>query len=753
MSLSNHDINAMQESLRQGEIIFNGISDGICLLDADRRIVKCNQAMADMLGKTIDECTGLVICELVHGAPGPVPNCPLHKAWLSGFRESCELRVEDKSLQITVDPLRNDKGEISSVVHIVRDITDSQKAENALRESEAEVQSIFRSAPIGIGVVRNRILTQVNERFCEMIGYSREELLDQSSRILYPTQEDYEWVGKEKYTQIKEHGKGAVETRFKCKDGKIIDVLLSSAPFDPGDLTLGVTFTAMDITDRKHAKQELLFHSVALEQSMDGIVIADLDGYIQFTNTAFAEMHQYKPHELVGKHFSIFHTEQQMKDDVEPFEKSLKKHGFAKGEINHVRRDGTVFPTTMSCSVLKGPDGNPISAVAVTADITEQKKAHAELQKAHNELEQRVKERTKDLTEANENLRQEIIQRRKVQEALGESERKFRTLAETVAAAIMIIQGDQTVYTNRAAQILTERTRDELYQIPYWELWAPEWRDIIRSRCCDRRQGLDMISRYESKMLPPSGQLRWIDQSMATVNYDGKPAVLLTALDITKRHQAEEELKAAHIQLVNARERERKTLATELHDSLAQEMVVLQLMMQRGKETIDNQEKLEVWMADAGKMCSVMITKIRSICHGLYPPTLETFGMRKALENLAEFYKVADIDVCIKSGCKKGVRFSPNIEIAMFRIAQEAISNAIRHGGALKIDIEVCFKDGILYEKIIDHGSGFDVDEKNAYGLGLRSMADRANSISGELEITSSEDETCICVTVPTNPM
>ncbi|MCI0477253.1 MAG: response regulator, partial [Anaerolineales bacterium] len=125
----------------------------------------------------------------------------------------------------------------------------------------ASVQSIFRAAPTGIGLVSNRVLLQVNDRICEMTGYTRDELIGQNSRILYATPEDFEYVGTEKYRQIREHGIGTVETRWRRKDGAVLDVLLSSVPFDPSDLSKGVTFTALDITERKRAEEELRAHA------------------------------------------------------------------------------------------------------------------------------------------------------------------------------------------------------------------------------------------------------------------------------------------------------------------------------------------------------------------------------------------------------------------------------------------------------------------------------------------------------------
>ena len=134
---------------------------------------------------------------------------------------------------------------------------DLKIANEKLWQSERETKSIFRAAPIGIGVVVNRVFREVNECFCKITGYSRDELIGQNARIIYPTDEDYEYVGTQKYEEIKKTGIGSVDTRFKRKDGKIINVLLSSTPLNTADLSAGVTFTALDITERKQMEEAL----------------------------------------------------------------------------------------------------------------------------------------------------------------------------------------------------------------------------------------------------------------------------------------------------------------------------------------------------------------------------------------------------------------------------------------------------------------------------------------------------------------
>ncbi|MCP3898228.1 MAG: PAS domain S-box protein, partial [Desulfobacteraceae bacterium] len=148
------------------------------------------------------------------------------------------------------------------------------ESEEALQNSEKELRSLFRAAPIGIGLVRDRVFMRVNDRMCEMTGYSKKELIGQSARMLYPTDDDYAYVGEEKYKQILRNGTGSVETKWQKKDRTIIDIVLSSTPIDLNDLSKGVTFTALDITSPKKKASELLESEEKYRSIMDSMVDA-----------------------------------------------------------------------------------------------------------------------------------------------------------------------------------------------------------------------------------------------------------------------------------------------------------------------------------------------------------------------------------------------------------------------------------------------------------------------------------------------
>jgi PAS domain S-box-containing protein len=157
------------------------------------------------------------------------------------------------------------EGRVIGSSGIVTDISELRAAQEALRKNEALLKSILQAAPIGVGMVHDRVIAWVNEGMTGLTGYSGDELMGKSARIVYLDDEEFERAGREKYAEIAARGKGAVETRWQRKDGTIFDVYLSSALIDPANLAAGVVFTALDITAQKKAARIQLFATVDLE--------------------------------------------------------------------------------------------------------------------------------------------------------------------------------------------------------------------------------------------------------------------------------------------------------------------------------------------------------------------------------------------------------------------------------------------------------------------------------------------------------
>ena len=169
-------------------------------------------------------------------------------------------------------------------LHEWRHICERRQALHQLSIREAQIISIFQAVPTGIGVAVERVITDANEHLCDLLGYSADELIGRDARMLYDSDAEFERVTRVKYPQIEKTGAGTIETRFLRKDGKSIDVWLGFSAIDPADLSAGVTFTALDISQRKEAEKQVRF--MASHDSLTGLANRSL--FMDRLSTALA---------------------------------------------------------------------------------------------------------------------------------------------------------------------------------------------------------------------------------------------------------------------------------------------------------------------------------------------------------------------------------------------------------------------------------------------------------------------------------
>ena len=253
-----------------------------------------------------------------------------------------------------------------------------KQEQQSLLEIQNSLQSIFRAAPTGIGVVKDRVIDKTNEKLCDITGYSSEEMIGNSARMLYSNDETFERVGTEKYDQIRKHGTGTVTTKWKCKDGKIINVLLSSTPIDQSDFSKGVTFTALDITDSEKIKLKLAESEAkyrAMMESMNDPVAICSSGYkIEYMNPAMIKRIGHAT--TKEPCFKILHG----LNEKCPW---CMKKNVQKG--NHCETDIVSPMDNRAFHVYHTPmvhDDGSISTMAIFRDITEFKKMESHLQQA-----------------------------------------------------------------------------------------------------------------------------------------------------------------------------------------------------------------------------------------------------------------------------------------------------------------------------------------------------------------------------------
>jgi PAS domain S-box-containing protein len=375
---------ALMESERFLSNVFAGIRDGITVLDKDFNIIRVNTAVSDAFSQA-GPVEGRKCYEAFHGRTRLCDDCPSRRARETGLPATGVLAVhhpgadQPRWVRLYSYPLIDEAtGQLTGIIEHIRDITEHRRMERAQRESEATLRTVLQTAPISIGMISDkRILLWVNDNLCKRTGYTSDELQGQSTRILYDNQEEFERVARVTLAQIKERGVGSVETRCRRKDGSLLDVQITSAPITAEDLSRGLVFTSLDISDAKRARDALKEsewrYKLLTENSLTGIFIHQ-DGRLVFVNDRLAEMSGYDKSEMIGQEFWVF---------VHPEDREIvKSRGIARSlglsapplyDFRALRKDGQVqWFKLMATTVLYDGRGATMGNVL---DITEEKRA------------------------------------------------------------------------------------------------------------------------------------------------------------------------------------------------------------------------------------------------------------------------------------------------------------------------------------------------------------------------------------------
>ena len=332
------------------------------------------------------------------GKPIPIETTSARTTWLGEpadlviFRDITERKRAEEELHKAHDEMEHKvkkrTGELLATnEQLTREIGNRKRVEERLRESEAYIKGILNAAPMGIGLVHGRVISWISDPMCEMLGYSADELVGQSARIAYESDEEFESVGRVKYSEIQERGAGTVETRLKRKDGSVIDVLLCSSGTDTADLTQGTIFTALDITERKQAEQQLreseqryrsLFknnHSVMLLVDQESADIVD-------ANTAACSFYGWSQEKLTSMKITDINmlADEQVFQEIERAKSEARNHFFFRHRLaSEEIRDVEVY---------SGPirvHGKEL-LYSIIHDISERKRAEEALRQRESEL-------------------------------------------------------------------------------------------------------------------------------------------------------------------------------------------------------------------------------------------------------------------------------------------------------------------------------------------------------------------------------
>jgi PAS domain S-box-containing protein len=386
------------------------------------------------------------------------------------------------------------------------DLTERKQAMEDLRESESRYRDLVEHSEDLLGTHRmdGRIVS-INEAPCRRLGYTRDEVLKMRIQDLLAPRFSHLYQHFVQRALETGHATGQMVVLTRSGEERVWDYN-SSLRKDGASEPL-IRGMAHDVTDRFRAEQALRLSeakfATAFRASPHAMTISSLrDGRFIDVNASFERQSGYSREEILGKTLLEIGMWVDSADFAGIMADSLKRKKVVGRKARLRTKSGRVVHALYSVEVID-IGGEPCALVA-GEDVTE---------------------------------------RLEIERALRESESKFRLVADTVTSAIWLLQDRRFIYFNKEFERITGYTREEILSMDPWELVDPEFRAENLARAQARLTGEPVPSRYQFAVLTKNGEKRWLDFSAALTEFNGKPTILASALDITPTRRAEQELK------------------------------------------------------------------------------------------------------------------------------------------------------------------------------------------------------------------
>ncbi len=383
---------ALKESEEKYKLLFYESPEGYLII-RDGVFIECNKAAEILIGYSREHLLGKKPEELspeyqLNGRKSDELAFEMVQRTLHGEKVQFNwIHVRSDGEQATFSIQLNAilyEGELA-VFTSWHDITEQQKAEARLRELSVAVEQ----SPVSIVITNlDGTIKYVNPKTVETTGYSAEELIGQNPRVLKSgdtTASEYDTLWENISSGTTWNG----IFHNKRKNGELYWESSTISPiFDTDGKITQYLAIKEDITSRKQTEEDILKFRTISDQSNAGNAIADLNGVLVYCNDAFARMHGYEKEEIVGRHLSMLHSEQQMITVNASLDLIKANGGFVALEIWRIRKDGTSFPSLMNAKLIFDSNQRPLYMSASAIDITEQKEQEREIRKFSLAIEQ-----------------------------------------------------------------------------------------------------------------------------------------------------------------------------------------------------------------------------------------------------------------------------------------------------------------------------------------------------------------------------
>ena len=612
-----------------------------------------------------------------------------------------------RDVEVRVSPIK--EGEEILMFAIINDITDRKKNESAIIEKNKELKQAYRQLEDsnakykqlsnltfeGILIHKNGIAIDVNMSFSKIFGYTKEEIIGQN--VI-----DFAISKKSKKLMLENISKNysePYEVEGVTKNGKKLSIELESKYINTKSNLRVVA--VRNISERKKAKQEIKKLSMAIEQSGNTIVITDIKGNIEYTNPKFTELTGYSAEEALGRNPRFLRSNSAPIFDNQEMWNTITAGKTWRGEFENITKNGIVFFENATITPVVNEEGEIINYISIKEDIT---------------------------------------QKKLIEKALLESEKRFKFLSDATFEAIFILQNGRIIDVNQSALEMTQYTYDEIVGKNLFTF----------SKTGSLKALLEQISNNKSIEdigIKKDGSLINIEVQGKIHVIDKRSFIIVAVRDITEQKRTLKALETAQNDLLSkvleAEEKERSRIASDLHDGIGPDLSSIKLHL-NALENAKSKKETDIILNSSYKIIKDSIYNLKQISKNLSPYILKDFGVEAALNDFVNSVRIGNIDINYESNIEK-LRFKSEVEISVFRITKELINNSIKYSNAEHIYINLTYKNQKLLFIYNDDGVGFDVNEKlnintKESHFGLKNITSRIKSLNGNIDIKSNNE-------------
>ncbi len=725
-------IEAQDQLLHQKEIlqrIIDNIPVMLCFYDADGNVLLINEELHRVLGYTREDFQNNDVMERCY--PDPAYRKQVWDYMIAAEPGWREFQVQSKTGDGVISSWANVRFSDGSYVGIGIDIRQRKQYEERIKESEERYRTLVELSPDGIGVERDGTIQYVNATAARLLGAERTEDLTGKPILDFVHPNHRKRTEKQlAYLRRRRKPLRVAEAKVLRLDGTILHVELSGIPI-AYESRPATQIVMRDITQRRKAQERLGQNAAQLQEQAkllnlahDTILVHDLQGRLTFWNQGAERTYGWTKEEALGQ---ISHEllKTRFPESLMNITAALLRQGQWNGELKHTSRSGQILTVSSRWALQRDENGVPTGILEIDRDITQRKQA---------------------------------------EQASSEARRFAESVIETIQEALMVLDTDLKVLSaNRSFYHTFQVTPEETEGRPIYEIGNRQW-DLP-----DLRNLLEDILPHNSSFdeFEVEHDFERIGHRVMLLNArrvhqetQETGMILLAIQDITVRKQQEQEILASQRQLAElteelllTEERERRRIATALHDSIGQSLAFSKRTL--GVLRKDSPESLWVQIEKARQQIDKAIQQTRSLTFELSPATLYTFGLEAALEELAEQFSQREGLQCHLEAQDGADPLPEQTKVLLYRSARELLTNVAKHAGARNVSIRIGRVGRDVRIEIEDDGKGFEPSELQPVqgkrmSFGLFSIRERVAHMKGSFDIQSrSGHGTKVMIQVP----